>query len=130
MPVMIGVLLGSKRKLLYQIQVNDMPIYTFRCPDCGVEEDILVPVENRNDDKFHSCGVVMERLISVPNITIRVYAKDRLLGTLNKEAAYTARTGDQVRSKRAQQALVRGFGYHSTHPGQYRPIGKNAKAFY
>ena len=87
-----------------------MPIYRFRCPQCLEEEEALVPMANRNDSRFHSCGAVMQRLISAPCLTIiKVYGRDSVLDTLNGEDRYARKDGRPVRSNRSQMALARGL---------------------
>jgi putative FmdB family regulatory protein len=42
-----------------------MPMYEYRCPDCGREENRLVPMAER-DHQTCSCGVAHER-IEIPS---------------------------------------------------------------
>jgi len=89
-----------------------MPIYRFRCSECLEEEEILLPMANRNDMRLHSCGAVMEKLMSVPSpATFKVYNKEKVLNTLNEEAKHPVINGGAVRSKRSQRALARGLDY-------------------
>lgn len=67
---------------------------------------------NRNDTRFHSCGAVMERLMSVPCPAIfKIYNKDKALNTLNEEAKHPVINGGAVRSRRSQRALASGLDY-------------------
>ena len=89
-----------------------MPVYEFRCAECGGKEEVVVPMDDRNDTRLHSCGAVMERLISLPNpAIITVYGRDSLLDTLNAEEKRPVVNGTPVRSKRSKQALTRGLDY-------------------
>lgn len=89
-----------------------MPVYVFRCPECLEEEEALVPMDNRNDTRLHSCGAVMDRLMTIPHLAIiKVYPKDKICNTLNEEAKRPVVGGTPVRSKRSQQALASGLDY-------------------
>jgi len=89
-----------------------MPIYRYRCPECFEEEECLVPMANRNEILYHSCGTVMERLISLPRLAIvKVYGREKVLDTLNAEDRYARKDGRPVRSERSQTALARGLDY-------------------
>jgi len=97
-----------------------MPIYKFRCPDCLKEEEAILPMANRNDARIHSCGAVMERLMSPPApATFPETGRDKVLKTLNKEGGYALPTqpSDRPRMERAmakgldQTRLVVGKGF-------------------
>jgi putative FmdB family regulatory protein len=89
-----------------------MPIYRYRCPKCQEEEEALIPMSHRNDERFHSCGAIMERLMTIPCVAIfRTTNKERVLDTLNTEAKSPIVDGAPVRSKRSQQALAKGLDY-------------------
>ena len=89
-----------------------MPVYEFRCPKCLENEEVLLPMGNRNDPISHSCGAVMDRLISLPSVAVfKIYSKGQILDTLNTEAKHPIRDGVPVRSKRSQDALYRGLDY-------------------
>jgi len=61
-----------------------MPVYTFRCETCGVDEDVILPVGERNHERVHSCGAVMVRQMSLPLPAIFVRTgNDMALDTLN-----------------------------------------------
>jgi len=89
-----------------------MPVYEFRCPKCLEIEEDVIPMTNRNDTRFHSCGAVMERLISRSGLVIiKEYAKDKICNTLNVEHKQPFVDGRPVRSKRATEALASGLTY-------------------
>lgn len=89
-----------------------MPVYVFRCPECLKKEEDVVPMANRDDIRLHSCGAVMERLISLPCLAIfKAYGRDRILDTLNGEDDFAKKDAKPVRSKRSQDALYRGLDY-------------------
>ncbi len=60
-----------------------MPIYTYRC-HCGIEEDILLPMNQRDNPRFH-CDTAMIRLPSLPQPPImKLSTKERVTGGLNE----------------------------------------------
>ena len=86
-----------------------MPIYRFRCPYCLEEEEVILPIANRNDLRVHSCGAVMERLMSVPAPAIfPTTGRDTVLKTLNKEDGYDFPGGDKHRP-RYEQVMAKGL---------------------
>ena len=92
------------------IKGTNMPIYNFRCNDCLVEEEVLLPVGERNIPRIHSCGVVMERLMSIPLPPIMVLTgNDQILQTLNKEGDYPDFLGGRAPQHRPryEQAMAR-----------------------
>ena len=51
-----------------------MPLYEFRCPSCGTEFELLLPM--RNDGKpvrCPKCGTAADRLMSRCNFKVNVY---------------------------------------------------------
>ena len=89
-----------------------MPVYEFKCPVCLEKEEGLVDMANRNDKRLHSCGAIMDRLMSLPSIAIfKVYGRDKVKDTLNDEEVYAKKDGRSVRSERSQDALYRGIDY-------------------
>jgi len=90
-----------------------MPIYEYYCPKCDRIEEIWRSIANRNLPTLHSCGHLMELKISLPQKAIIIpTGKDKILDTLNSEHEREKRnTGAPLRSKRSQEALVRGIDY-------------------
>ena len=89
-----------------------MPVYEFRCPECLEKEEDMIPMANRTDTRFHSCGAVMENVMSVPRLAVlKVYGNDTMLDTLNAEEKRPYVDGTPVRSKRSKDALTRGLGF-------------------
>ncbi|KKN11728.1 hypothetical protein LCGC14_1023560 [marine sediment metagenome] len=89
-----------------------MPLYEFRCSECLEKEDALVDMADRNKPRLHSCGAVMDRLVSIPRLAfIRAYPKDKILDTLNEEARHPSINGAPVRSERSRKALASGLDY-------------------
>jgi len=86
-----------------------MPIYRFRCPNCLEEEEILLPMTERNNARLHSCGAVMERLVSLPSLVIfPLTGRDKVLKTLNKEEGWSFPGGEKHRP-RYEKAMATGL---------------------
>jgi len=86
-----------------------MPIYRFRCSSCLKEEEVILPMADRNNTRLHSCGASMERLMSVPFVSVmRIYGRDEVLKTLNKEDGYDLPTRKSDRP-RMERALAKGL---------------------
>ena len=65
-----------------------MPIYTFRCSKCGLDEDVILAVDKRNTERLHSCGSPMQRLMSLPLPAIfKLTGREMALDTLNSGMA-------------------------------------------
>ena len=61
-----------------------MPIYNYRCHTCHVDEDLLLKVSEMDLPQTHSCGSVMERVMSIPFRPImRQTGNDMALNSLN-----------------------------------------------
>jgi len=64
-----------------------MPFYTYKCPLCDKVEDILVPMEQRNNRIVHSCGSAMVRQMSLPlPPIIKVTGNEMASAMLNSHA--------------------------------------------
>ncbi len=62
-----------------------MPIYSFHCPNCEIDEDVMLPMQHRDITRFHICGSQMKRLISIPQPPIVVLStKEKVTGGLNE----------------------------------------------
>lgn len=63
----------------------------------------------RNTPKIHSCGVTMERLLSIPALVLfPLTGRDVVLKTLNKEDRYTF-PGQNKHRPRYEQAMAKGL---------------------
>jgi len=83
-----------------------MPIYTYQCPLCDKVEDILVPMEQRNDRIVHSCGSAMVRQMSLPlPPIIRRTGKGMALDSLNSGNTFPNRYYKQNAEKMAAAGL-------------------------
>ena len=103
-----------------------MPIYQYRCDECSCETEELREIEDRELPVVCQYGHPMRRLISLCSFTTPITNRQKVADCLNQPGGY----GVPGKDKHTFDALAKGLGQHSTHPGQYRPIGKNAKAFY
>ena len=95
-----------------------MPVYNFRCNECLEEEEVLLPMVDRDSRRVHSCGATMRRLISLPSPAIcRMTGRDTVLQTLNKEGGYDFPGGDKHRP-RYEQAMAKGLDPPKTTIGK------------
>jgi len=73
------------------------------------EEEALLPMADRNNQMVHSCGAIMERLISLPALAIvPLSGRDRVLKTLNTEDGFNFPGGDKHRP-RYERAMAKGL---------------------
>jgi len=64
------------------------------------EEEKILLMGDRDNAIIHSCGAVMERLMSLPApATIPLNGRDKVLKTLNKEDGWSFPGGDKHRSR-------------------------------
>jgi len=62
-----------------------MPIYVYRCPKCSIEEEIILPINDRDETRLH-CDTVMNRVISIPQPPImKPTGNDMALDSLNSK---------------------------------------------
>lgn len=62
-----------------------MPVYGFRCDDCGRTEDHILPVAMRDQGILCGCGYVMTRQLAAP--LFRFYGKVTPGGGMDKFTA-------------------------------------------
>jgi len=64
-----------------------MPIYEYRCPKCGHEQEALLPWTQASlEQPCDNCGTITERRMSKPlPATSKETGKDHVLATLNQE---------------------------------------------
>lgn len=68
---------------------DNMPIYTYRCDQCVEDEDSVVPMSNRDDKRLHSCGVEMQRIVTVPRLVLmKQTGKGMALDALNSKDTF------------------------------------------
>lgn len=77
-----------------------MPIYSFCCPTCEVNEDVLMPVERRDTTRFHLCGCKMQREMTIPQPPIMVdTGRDKTLNVLNNKNGHDFPGGNKNRAR-------------------------------
>jgi len=87
-----------------------MPVYEFKCDVCGKEREVILPLIEAGKEQECECGQAMRRKFSPAHFTIKVYGKDKVLSTLNKENGYNFPGGDKHR-KRYSEAMAKGLTY-------------------
>ena len=84
-----------------------MPIYNYRCTICLVDEEVMLPMSERNNTQVHSCGSVMQRLMSLPSSpVIKHTAKDMALASINDRNSLP---DNPLYKAKAQQAIMQGL---------------------
>jgi len=94
-----------------------MPIYEYRCPECGHEQEAILPFNNLMIVQLCSkCGKPTERRISLPYPTIiPVGGREKVLKTLNQEEGGYNFPGGDMHRPRYEQAMARSLN-------QTRPV--------
>ena len=62
-----------------------MPVYEFKCDECGAESDEILPFSESNKQVECECGQVMRRKFSLAHISIPETGRKKVLDTLNSE---------------------------------------------
>jgi len=88
-----------------------MPIYEYRCPECGHEQEAILPLsEVMVVQLCSSCGKPTERRISVPQPAIfPIGGRERVLKTLNREEGGYKYPGGDMHRARYDQAMAKGL---------------------
>jgi putative FmdB family regulatory protein len=61
-----------------------MAIYEYRCPNCGTEKDIILPIKDCDSKQNCDCGEVMTKRVSLPMPAIFVTTnRDGLVNMIN-----------------------------------------------
>lgn len=85
-----------------------MPIYRYYCTDCSVEEEVIVPIAER-DNRRHSCGFLMQRLLTVPALVqFSLTGKDKTLKVLNNKDGHDFPGGNKHKA-RYEKAFAKGL---------------------
>jgi putative FmdB family regulatory protein len=87
-----------------------MPIYEFKCDNCGAERELILPLSESNKRLECNCGQTMRRKFSVAHYTIPLTGNDIVLKTLNKEDGHTFPGGNKHRA-RYEQAMAKSLNY-------------------
>jgi len=101
-----------------------MPIYEYRCTECGHEQEVILPFsEATAEQRCSSCGKPTNRRISLPSPpVIPVTGRDKVFSALNKEGGYNLPTNSADRP-RIEAALAKGLDQRSPVIG--RGFGHN-----
>lgn len=88
-----------------------MPIYEYRCPECGHEQEAVLSFDEFNLLQLCSeCGKPTERRISLPHPSkIPVGGREKVLKTLNKEEGGYKYPGGDMHRARYDQAMAKGL---------------------
>jgi putative FmdB family regulatory protein len=63
-----------------------MPIYSFYCNSCNKQEDIILPISERDKTHICSCGCETKRIMTFPYPPImKKTGKDMALNSLNND---------------------------------------------
>lgn len=94
-----------------------MPIYEYRCPSCGNEQEVLLPISEAIVIQICSeCGKPTERRMSLfSNISSLITGRGKVLRTLNKEDGYGLPTRPSDRP-RLEAVLAKGLDQRHHRP--------------
>ncbi len=88
-----------------------MPVYIYRC-NCGIKEDILRSVDERNNPLLCKCGLSMERVyspFSINMVTVPITGRAKMINNLNHEDGYRFPAKYPKDIKRIENALAQGI---------------------
>lgn len=88
-----------------------MPIYEYRCPECGLEQEVILPFSQATVvQPCSNCGKPTERRLSLPQpAIILVGGREQVLRTLNKEEGGYNFPGGDMHRPRYEQAMAKGL---------------------
>jgi len=104
-----------------------MPVYEYKCDECGTEREVILPFSEAGKKVDCECGRVMRRKFSLVHFSIPETGRKKVLDTLNSEPGGRRLPGGHKHSERYEAALAKGLDQRSSQLGQYRPV-KGAKA--
>lgn len=81
-----------------------MPIYSYVCPKCQENKDLVLPIDDRDLPHSCKCGAYLERKMAMPSFKFVQSGRTRVLDTLNYEANKPG-----LRSPRSTAALAHGL---------------------
>jgi putative FmdB family regulatory protein len=86
-----------------------MPLYEYRCDDCGKVEDVFFHMGRAVRHLSCSCGKVMRRVFTpFAGINLPTTGRNKLLNALNKEHGYDLPSRPENRS-RMEKAVAKGL---------------------
>lgn len=100
-----------------------MPIYEYQCPECGCEQEAILPLSEATVMQFCSnCGKPTERRVSLPHsLKSPIGGRERVLRTLNREEGGYDFPGGDMHRARYEQAMAKGLD--QTRPAIGRGFG-------
>lgn len=88
-----------------------MPIYDFCCTQCGVKEERILKVSERDKEIICSqCHIVMRRAVSLPAKTATLW-NDGWNKGLSGQGVYSAALGKKVHSRREEENIMKAKGF-------------------
>ena len=85
-----------------------MPIYEYKCNECGAEREVILPLSESSKQVNCACGREMRK---VPSLALSIFpttGKGKVLRVLNQERGYDFPGGDKHR-KRYEQSFSAGL---------------------
>ena len=94
-------------------------LYEFRCPECGREKEVSLPIAERNNPQYCICGAQLDRRLSLPAPPIvTIGGREKVLNTLNRESGGYTYPGGEKHGARYDQAMAKGLEKNG-QPGKY-----------
>lgn len=100
-----------------------MPIYEYRCPDCGNEQEVRLSFDEFSLLQMCSnCGKPTKMKVSLPApAQYPMTGRGKVMATLNKEGGRDFPGGDMHRP-RYEQVMAKGLEQRTSQSGQFRPV--------
>jgi len=87
-----------------------MPVYTFQCETCNKTEDIILPMESRNNRQIHACGRELKRLMSLPQPALfKQSGREMTLDSLNGDGKGNNGLSKNMKHKGLEKHIMQGF---------------------
>ena len=86
-----------------------MPIYEFKCDECGAVRELMLPMSEAGQMPTCECGKEMRRKFSVIPFTMLETGKDKIMGTLNQEEGARNFPGGDKHRSRYSKAMAKGI---------------------
>ena len=88
-----------------------MPIYDFCCTQCGVKEEKILKISERDKEVICSqCHIVMRRAVSLPAKTATLW-NDGWNSGLSGQGIYSHALGKKVHSRREEENIMKAKGF-------------------
>lgn len=93
------------------LERSDMPLYEYRCPECGCEQQAILPFSSIDFAQICvNCGAGTNRRISLPQpAIIKATGRERVLGTLNQEPGAPDFPGGDMHRPRYEAVMSKGL---------------------